>query len=583
MQLLRRPAFTATALIGLLLLFVAGCAPKDKSEIVVAKVEDRPITLAYFERKMNTMDPQYLPENIDTQEGREELLEIMIDKEVMALKAEELGMDADGAADKQADVVAQLKAVTRMRTDVVKPAQSPTEDQIYDYYENFARKLKVSYMLFDHEEQAREAKALVEGGEDWATVAERLQAGDPGPTGDWTLVMKYGTVADDLEKVVFDLPVGEVSDPIDSIYGWFLIRVDEQTMERVPPLDAIRDKIRASVVKQNSQLAIKKFVEEVFDEYGFELNEEALQKIYDALPPDPELTPPPKPEDLQPLNLDPKDLDMVLMKYGDEVWDLRRYADFYDNSSVFGRPRREQRLGSLRRMLKEQAVRDLMPVVARDRGYMDDPEVQDEYKLRKEQAMVTKLHDELIRGQVKVTPEEVEQYWAEHSQDFIVPERRQIKAIISSTETKALAAQVEAKNGASWIELVEKYCDDLPLKQHDGDLGTVSENDTTEVAQHAFMAGGEGAITYPARLSDGTWLVLKIEKVLPREEKTFEQAKVQIGRIIESQKEEELFQQKVAEWKEQYSIERHPEHLMKAVYEPKGPNNRITVNTGVQG
>ena len=580
MYRLRRTPMRVIALAALAMLAAAGCAPKDKSEIPVAEIGDTVIMLDYFERKMNTMDPQYAPKNLDSREGREELLEIIVDKEVMALKAVELGMDKDGSATTQADQVAEYKAITRMREDVVAPAQRVSEDEIYDYYENFARKLRVSYMLFDRTEEALEARALVEGGEQWTKVAERFDAGDPGPSGDWTLEMKYGTVVDDLEEAVFGLPVGSVSQPIESIYGFFVVRVEGQTLERLAPLDTMRDRIVASIQKQKSERLIADFRNEVFEQYDMVIDEEVLQIVFDALPPDPDLANPPAPDDLEGLDLEPADLDKVLLSYADQVWDLRRYSDFYDGSSVFGRPRRQARIGGLRRALKEIALRELMALAARDRGYMGDPVVQDEFKLRREQAMVTRLHEELIKGQVKISPEEVESYWAEHAEDFNKPEIRTVLALVAENETNALAAQMEAQAGVDWPTLIEKYNIDEPLAVRKGDLGEMNEHRQGVYAEHAFRAGEAGSVTYPAEVGEGQWLVMKIVDVKPREERSFEEAKIEVGRRLQATAEEKLFLERVKEWREDYRIKTYPDELMKASYNPTGPDQRIPVTSG---
>lgn len=569
------------ALVALVLVAAStGCGKRDKSEIVVAEVGPRKIMLDYFERKMNTMDPQFVPSDIDTQEGREKLLDVMINKEVMALKAEELGMAADGQADQQAEQVAMFTAVSRMRAEVTASAQNPTETEILDYYEKLPRKLTVSYMLFDHEQQAVEARKLVEGGELWRSVAERLQAGDPGPSKDYTLVMRYGTVADDVEAAVFDLPIGTVSQPLDSIYGWFLIRVDDITLERVQPLDTLRDKIRESVIKQNSALAVKKFIEEVFDEYEFFLDEEVVQLVFDALPEDVPLSPPPSPSDLEPLQVRPADLDRVLMSYRGEVWTVRRFADFYDQSSPFGRPRRERRLGNLRRFLKEQAVRDLMPVAARDRGFMEDPEVQDEFKMRREQAIVTRLHSELIANEVKVSPEEVDAFWADHAHEYFRPEAREVLAVIASSESDAMSAALDAQGGVPWPEIVEKYCIPSDVKNQGGAVTGLAIDSPSPLAEHAFRLEKEGDLAMPVEIGPDQWLVMRLVKITPEQEPQLEEMRVAVGRRVQSIKEEELFQQKVAEWRSAYPVKVHGAQLMKAEYAPEPPTQSIPIRVG---
>ena len=114
-MLAARPALLRSLVVLTVLAAFAGCSKKDKSEIAVAKVNDTVISLEYFERKMNTIPPEELPADIAVQSGREELLETMIKKEVMVLKAMELGLDEDGTVNEQAENIAGLTAVSRMR------------------------------------------------------------------------------------------------------------------------------------------------------------------------------------------------------------------------------------------------------------------------------------------------------------------------------------------------------------------------------------------------------------------------------------------------------------------------------------
>ncbi len=566
------------------ILVAMGCGEKDKSKVVVARVGDHEVTLDYFERKMNKFPKGGAPVDFLTREGREEFLETIVNKEVMAIKAEELGMGADGKADEAAEKLAELQAVQTMYDEVVAPAQNPTEDELYDYYENFARVLNVSYMLFDDLEDAKNAKGLVEGGEDWSEVARRFDAGDPGPGGDWKVEMRYGTVADELEARVFRLPVGAITDPIETVYGYFIIRVEGQRIERVAPFDEIRDKVRASVIKQNSKLALEKFRNECFEEYNVQVHEDALRIVFDALPEDVPLTESIPTEDLAPLDVKPSDLDKVLLSYADVEWTIRSFADLYDQLNYLARPRRENRLGGLRSKLKKDCIRELMPIVARDRGYMERPEARDEYKNRREQQMVNRLYEETVKGTVKVSREEVEAYWEKHQDEFTKPERREALALVAPSEAEGLAAMGEAQNGGDWTELVEKYCIDSGLKQEKGKLPVYTPESTGPIAEQVFRMGNEGEVCYPVELGPDQWLVVKLLKITEEEHPSLDDLRVRIGQLTQAEKEEAAFQERVAEWKSGLDIEVFPDRLMDAVYDPaEAPNTRVPVMAPNQG
>lgn len=575
-----RPALLRSlALVILAVLFagVAGCGKKDKSEIAVAEVGGNKIMLDYFERKMNTIPTEELPADIAVQSGREELLETMIKKEVMVLKALELGLDEDGSVSEQAERIANLTAVTNMRNDVAAKAQDVSEAEIQAYYEMLPRKLTTSYMVFDYEDQAREARALVEGGERWVDVAKRSGATNPGANDNYTMPIVYGTVADDFEREVFALPVGGISEPIETPYGFFLVRVDDITFERVQPLDTMRDKVVASVRQQKEALAVKDFVTQVFEEYELHIDDEALQIVFDAIPEDIPLEPPyPKKEDLPRLGVDSADLDKVLMSFAGKEWTIRRYADFFDDSSVFGRPRREARVGGLRRALKEIAIREMMDQVAIDRGYAKAPDVRDEYDKRREQLMVTRLNDELVRNQVSVSPEEVQAYWDEHQEEFRRAELRDVLALITESEADALSAQIDMAGGATWAEIVEKYCVPSDIRQNQGQVGKMAPTAESPLTAIAYSLE-EGEMSDPVQLLDGRWAMVKVLSIEPSYLPAYDEIKVTVGARLRGEKEDARFESLIEEWMQDYEIVRYPERLMDAVYAPDPVDHSITV------
>ena len=567
----------AIGLIGLIGL--SGCSKKGKDQIMVAEVGDHSITLEYFERKMNTIPAEELPVDIASQSGREDLLETMIKKEVMLLKAVELGMDEDGQVESQARRISNLTAVTRMRNDISDAAKDVSEEEIQAYYEMLPRKLMTSYMLFDFEDDAREARALVEGGEDWVTVARRYKAGAPGRQENFTMPIVYGTVADDFEREVFALPVGAISQPIDSPYGYFVVRIDDVTYERVQSLDAIRDKVVASVRGQKEKLALADFIIQVFDEYELYINDEALQVIYDGIPEDLPLTPPyPDQEELKPLTIDSSKLDMILMSFAGQEWTVRRYSDFYDGSSVFGRVRREGQIGGFRRKLKEIAIRELMDQVAIDRGYGEYDEVKDEYSKRREQMLVTRLNEELIRDQVKVSPEELDAFWEENKEDFRRPELRDVLALITETEAECLSAQIDLAGGATWEEVVETYCVPSDVRESKGKVGKMGSTAESRIKDIVWSLSEDGETSEPTELEDGRWALVRVLTIEPSVLPPLKDVRITVGARIRGMKEDALFDSLIESWKSEYTIVRYPERLMDAVYAPVEPEDRsVTV------
>ena len=574
---LHTPRRSGLALLAAILvpLVLSACGESDHDKIPLATIGDDTITLGQFERKVDSMNPQYLPANINTDEGKRDFLDAMINKRVMERKGTELGYGQDENTKKTLGLVQENMALRLMKSELVKDSREITEDEMQAYYKNFCRVLLISYMVFDTEKDAEAARNLVLGGEKWSDVAGRLDAGDPGPSGDWTANLRYGTVPDDVEKAAFALKQHELSQPIQNAAGYFLIRLEGETKdEKALPYDQMKDKIRQSVHDQALNLKSMTFAKEVFAKHNFKMNEDTLKILFDALPKDKPLLPVPPKEEWTDLNIKPGDMAKVLMTWDDESWDLRRFYDYYKALAWLGRPRRDKRLGGLRTFVKQIATKALMPVEARERGYYDRPEVQDEVRARRQQLIITKLHNELISPDVKPTDEQYQKYFEDHKQEFQKPPFREGVVLVNFDEAKIRAARKEATKDGDWSDLVAKYGEeDLMPKDKGAHFGPVAQVNVNPRTPLLWQQSKVGEICDPTQLRDGTWGIGRLDVIHPGEEVGLKDVFASVRAKVQAQISEKIFKEKVGAWRKEYDVKSYPENLKKAVLKVPSANS----------
>ncbi len=109
------------------------------------------------------------------------------------------------------------------------------------------------------------AVARVEG-EGFDAVAKELSEAGTRAEGGKIEGLERGDLSEKLERVAFELPVGETSDPIEMPYGWHVIHVEERSDESIRPLDEIRERVREALERQRYQADLAAFLKKARDE-----------------------------------------------------------------------------------------------------------------------------------------------------------------------------------------------------------------------------------------------------------------------------------------------------------------------------
>ncbi|MGR3412034.1 MAG: peptidylprolyl isomerase [Paracoccus sp. (in: a-proteobacteria)] len=123
------------------------------------------------------------------------------------------------------------------------------------------REYNAAHILVETEEEAKEIKAQLDDGGDFGALAEQHSTGPSGPNqGDLGWFSADQMVAPFAEAVAAMEP-GSVSAPVQTEFGWHLIKLNETRMREAPPLDQVRDQISQMVLREKVESEIQRLVE----------------------------------------------------------------------------------------------------------------------------------------------------------------------------------------------------------------------------------------------------------------------------------------------------------------------------------
>jgi peptidyl-prolyl cis-trans isomerase C len=241
-------------------LAVAGCQQEEASDQAaeqasgeaVAYVNDQPISRQMFEFHLERRtggQPQ-----LTGAEDREALLKELVDMTLLAQEAERKGLDDSE------DVAARLQS---LRSAVLAQAaveemarQAPDDAAIQAAYEKrFAgeqgQEYRARHILVEDKQQAEQVIAQLNEGAEFAKLAEERSTGPSGPKGgDLGWFQPEQMVPPFAEAVEKMEPGSYTKEPVQTQFGWHVIKLEETRPIEPPPIEEVREQLAALLTQE---------------------------------------------------------------------------------------------------------------------------------------------------------------------------------------------------------------------------------------------------------------------------------------------------------------------------------------------
>jgi foldase protein PrsA len=172
----------------------------------------------------------------------------------------------------QEDLLYRIKVQSlsgKLREKVLEGTDKVTDAQITNYYNKnkirFAvpeqRDLRI--ILTKTEDQAKKAKAAIDGGQSFASVAKKfsIDQATKADGGELTGVPK-GQQEKSLDAATFKAPVNKVTGPVKTQFGYYVFEVTKITPSKQQPLATSKASIKQLLVSQKQQTALDTFVKD---------------------------------------------------------------------------------------------------------------------------------------------------------------------------------------------------------------------------------------------------------------------------------------------------------------------------------
>jgi peptidyl-prolyl cis-trans isomerase C len=235
--------------------FVDGTAFAQQ-EKVVAKVNGRDITEA--DVRLAEAEIGNDLGSIPAEQRRRVLVEYLIENALFAEAAEADKLGGGASFDDRMKYW-QRRALRDAYFDKsVKGAVSDADARkLYDAQLSAAKpqeEIRARHILVENEDKAKEVQEKIKRGDDFTQLAKDYSK-DPGSKDDGGDLGYFarGQMVPQFEEAAFKLNKGDVSAPVQSQFGWHVIKLEDKRQRGAPEFDTIKDRIVASLVHRKAQ------------------------------------------------------------------------------------------------------------------------------------------------------------------------------------------------------------------------------------------------------------------------------------------------------------------------------------------
>jgi peptidyl-prolyl cis-trans isomerase C len=230
------------------------------ADTVIATVDGTNITVGHVIALRGRLPEQYqsLPDDVLFPGIVEQLIQHTVLEHAIRTqldKRTELGLENESRAFLANEMLTRLseREVTEdeLKAAYVERYDAAIPDQEYN----------ASHILVETEDEAKELKRLLDEGADFATLAREKSTGPSGPNGGELGWFGKGQMVQPFEEAVMSLAVGEVSNPVQTQFGWHVVKLNDMRNIAIPTLEDVRADLTMELQRDALEAEVTKLID----------------------------------------------------------------------------------------------------------------------------------------------------------------------------------------------------------------------------------------------------------------------------------------------------------------------------------
>ncbi len=185
------------------------------------------------------------------------LVEQLIQQTVLGQAAGELSRRAEIQLENERRAIVATEQLETVIEEAI------TDEKIAEVYEaeyanaEPSEEWNASHILVETEDEAKALITELEGGADFAALAKEKSTGPSGPSGGALGWFSAGMMVMPFEEAVAKMDAGAISAPVQTQFGWHVIKLNETRMKGAPALEEVQGEIIQKLETDAVETAIK--------------------------------------------------------------------------------------------------------------------------------------------------------------------------------------------------------------------------------------------------------------------------------------------------------------------------------------
>lgn len=202
---------------------------------------------------------------------------------------------------------------------------------------------------------------------------------------------------------------------------------------------------------------------------------------------------------------------------------------------------RYQKEGGKRKFLDDLIGRELLMQQARKLGLDQSQAIRERLQRFKEQVILDELLQQVLKAQIEIPKDELEDYYVAQGAVLPAPERIEVAQIITRNEFAAKDIKRMLDEGMDFAKLAQRYSTDKETRSKGGELGLYRKGSADPQVEAVLLKLRPGHVSAPIKTDAGLYYIIKMISREPGDTKAVLASRERLRQELYAEKRQKQF------------------------------------------